>query len=85
MDMPEIKKFTTNFPASFIRELEKLSKDMKISKNDILIHAFMFWSRRKKQAMLADSYKKASEDREWMSLGDVGVDAWNNQILKWEK
>ncbi len=83
--MNKSKNFTTSFPTGFLNELEKVAKKMKLPKNDILVNAFVFWNKMKKQSMIANSYKKAGQDKEWCSLGNIGLDDWSNDILKWEK
>lgn len=76
------RNFTTTLPDSFLRELDSTAKELRVQKNELLMRAFNSWSKRRKQALLAESYKRVrSKDREdLVQLGDEGLEEWSDTI-----
>jgi hypothetical protein len=76
------RNFTTTLPDSFLRELDRTAKELRIQKNELLMQAFISWSKRRKQALLAESYKRVkNKDREdLIRLADEGLEEWNEHI-----
>ncbi len=83
--MIKTRNFTTTFPISMLTKLDLVSKELNIPKNDILIEAFTKWQKQEVQRQIAEGYKDAKNDPEWMELAEEGMDDWCNQILEWEK
>lgn len=76
------RNFTTTLPDSFLRELDRTAKELRVQKNELLMQAFISWSKRRKQALLAESYKKATkkERENLIRLADEGLEEWNNAL-----
>ncbi len=76
------RNFTTTLPDSFLRELDRTAKELHVQKNELLMQAFVSWSKRRKQALLAESYRRVEgKDREDLArLADEGLGEWNDTI-----
>ena len=80
--VPTRRNFTTTLPDSFLRELDRTAKELRIQKNELLMQAFTIWSKRRKQALLAESYKrvKGKDKKGLIRLADEGLEEWNDGI-----
>ncbi len=76
------RNFTTTLPDSFLRELDRTAKELRVQKNELLMQAFILWSKRRKQALLAESYKrvKNKDKRDLIQLADEGLEEWSDAI-----
>jgi hypothetical protein len=57
-DTDTYKTFTTTLPEALLSELDRAAMELGVRKKDILIEAFTYWNKQRKQALLANSYAK---------------------------
>ncbi len=76
------QSFTTSLSPTLIRELDEVSQELKIHKNEIIGRAFTLWNKKRKQILLAESYKNAKNDTAFMALADEGIADWDEHIPK---
>lgn len=74
------KSFTTTLPDILLRELDDASKELRVQKNDILVQALTLWNKKRKQALLAESYRKIKNKKPLTQLADEGLEEWNARI-----
>lgn len=78
--MNKVKNFTTTLPITLLEELEKVSKSLKMAKNDILIESFNKWNAGKKKMKLIEIYKKMSTDKEWLEMEKEGLEDYYKNL-----
>ena len=76
------RNFTTTLPDSVLRELDRAAKELRVQKNDILVQALTSWNKKRRQILLAESYKRVKgKDRDdLIRLADEGLGEWNENI-----
>jgi hypothetical protein len=55
------RPLTTTLPEPLLRELDCAAKELGRRKNEILIEAFTWWNKQRKQALLAEKHAKREE------------------------
>ena len=70
------KNITTTLPEVMLRELDEAAKELGTQKNDILASAFTLWNKKRKQELLAESYKKMAGNKDLIALADEGLEGW---------
>ena len=70
------KNFTTTLLDPLLHELDRAAKELGVRKNDILVEATTAWNKKRKQALLAESYARTtSNSRESISrTADEGLE-----------
>ncbi len=78
------RNYTTTFPDSFLREIERTAKELQVQKKDLILRAYAFWNKRRKQELLAESYRrvKGSDKAELIETADEGITEWESNIKK---
>ena len=76
------RNFTTTLPDSILRELDRAAKELRVQKNDILVQALTSWNKKRRQILLAESYKRVKgKDRDdLIRLADEGLEEWGGNI-----
>ena len=76
------RNFTTTLPESFLRVLDRTAKELHVQKNELLMEAFTLWSKRRRQALLAASYRRVGKkDKEdLIRRADEGLQEWDDTI-----
>jgi hypothetical protein len=75
------RNFTTTLSESFLKELDSTAKELRVQKKDLLVRAYEFWNKRRKQERLAESYRKqSSHGKELRALADEGLNEWEDSI-----
>ena len=76
------RNFTTTLPDSVLQELDRAARELRVQKNDILVQALTSWNKRRRQILLAESYKRVKgKDRDdLIRLADEGLEDWGRNI-----
>lgn len=84
--MKTVKNFTTTLPIPILDWLDKITKETKQNKNDIIEDSLKLWKKEYIQSRITESYKNAINDLEWVDLGNSNLKNWgeveNNKIKK---
>lgn len=78
MCMKTVKNFTTTLPSYILSWLDSMSKETNQNKNDIIETALRLWKKEYTQRKIAESYKDAMNDLEWVEFGNLGLKDWIN-------
>ena len=70
------RNITTTLPQDTWREIGDVAQELRVQKNDIIAESFTYWNKRRKQELLAESYKKMATDPELIALADEGLEEW---------
>lgn len=81
----KMKNITTTLPQGIIYEMEKVSKDLDMAKNEIIVRSFELWNKKRKQAKLVDAYKRMASDSESKFFAEAGMSDFKNNLEVWEK
>ncbi|MBU4480266.1 hypothetical protein KKG48_02380 [Patescibacteria group bacterium] len=76
--MKTVKNFTTTLPSYILSWLDSMSKETNQNKNDIIETALRLWKKEYTQRKIAESYKDAMNDLEWVEFGNLGLKDWIN-------
>ena len=74
------RNLTTTFSVEFLGRLEEMTKDLGVQKNDIITEAVNQFYKKRKQKLLAESYKKMSGNKDLIALADEGLNDWDKTI-----
>lgn len=76
------RNFTTTLPEHMLAALGKVSDELAVQKNDILIDAFTVWNKIRTQKLLAESYAKSAHDADFQGIAEEGIRDWQKQVSK---
>lgn len=74
--MKTVKNFTTTLPSPVLNWLDVISKETNLQKNDIIENALKLWKKKYTQSKIAESYKNAINDPEWINFGNSEMNDW---------
>jgi hypothetical protein len=81
----KMKNITTTLPQVVLSEMEKVSKDLDIAKNEIIVRSFELWNKKRKQSKLIDAYIKMANDSESKFFAEAGMSDFNKTLEAWER
>jgi hypothetical protein len=81
----KLKNITTTIPLSVLADIDLVSKELKLPKNQILVNAFCEWNKQRKKNELVSSYKKMAKDSEFQKYSEMGLKDFVNTMKVWEK
>ena len=67
---------TTTIPQDIAEQIDEAARELRIQKNDILVNAFTLWNKKRRQELLAESYKKMARDNDLIALADKDLSDW---------
>jgi hypothetical protein len=80
-----MKNITTTLPQAVLSEMEKVSKDLDMAKNEIIVRSFELWNKKRKQSKLIDAYKKMADDGESKYFAESLLSDFNKTLESWER
>ncbi len=83
--MPKQYVYTSSLPLELKEELEEYATRHKISKNKIIEKALKKYLEEDRKKLYADSFKKANNDPEMISMADWGLEDYRQQLKNLEK
>lgn len=66
--------YTSTLPESLMKWLDETAKEKKITKKQIILEALSNYRQQQKRQKLAETFKKASMDKEVLAMGEEGLD-----------
>ena len=83
--MPKQHVYTSSLPLELKEELEEYATRYKISKNKVIEKALKKYLEEDRKKLYADSFKKANNDPEMISMADWGLEDYLQQLKNLEK
>ena len=67
---------TTTIPQDSSLQIDEAARELRTQKNNILVNAFTLWNKKRRQELLAESYKKMAREKDLISLADEDLSDW---------
>jgi ribosomal protein L10 len=83
--MPKQYVYTSSLPLELKEELEKYAARHNVSKNKVIEKALKKYLEEDRKKLYADSFKKANNDPEMISMADWGLEDYLQQLKNLEK
>ena len=77
--------FTSSLPDELLKTLATEAENLKIPKNRIIEHALKFYFDELKKARYAESFIRASKDKEMMDIAEEGLQDYFETLKRYEE
>lgn len=77
--------YTSTLPDNLLKELAKVSKELKMPKNKIIEKAVEIYLEQLDKAAYLKSYKRMAKDEDMIKMAEEGMADYYNQLLELDK